>query len=56
MAKQQSFADKNKNKSRSEFTFIKCIVSQFDKNTDSWKFREKMVKVKAVAELADMTF
>lgn len=56
VAKQQSFADKSKNKSRSEFTFVKCIVSQYDKNTESWKFREKMVKVKAIAELQDMTF
>jgi len=56
VAKQQSFADKNKNKSRSEFTFVKCIVSTYDKNTESWKFRDKMVKVKSTAELADMTF
>ena len=43
VAKQQSFADKSKNKSRSEFTFVKCIVSTYDKNTESWEICDKMV-------------
>ncbi|HOJ04377.1 MAG TPA: hypothetical protein PK916_10290 [Bacteroidota bacterium] len=56
MAKQQTFADKNKNKSKSEFVSVKCIVSVYDANTESWKYREKMVRVKSTAELANMTF
>lgn len=56
MAKKQSFSDKSKGKEKSDVVSIKCVVSVFDENTQSWKFREKMVRVKNTAELAEMKF
>ncbi|MBI5648187.1 MAG: hypothetical protein HY962_14745 [Ignavibacteriae bacterium] len=56
MAKQQSFADKSKSKSKSEFTSFKCIVSQYDAESGGWKFREKMVKVKDPKDIETMKF
>ena len=56
MAKQQSFADKSKSKSKSEFTAFKCVVSVFDEGSGSWKYRQKMVKVKDPKEIETMKF
>ncbi|MFZ1728938.1 MAG: hypothetical protein WBQ23_03540 [Bacteroidota bacterium] len=56
MAKKQSFSDKSKGKDKTDVVSIKCVVSIFDEDTQSWKFREKMVRVKSTAELADMKF
>ncbi len=56
MAKQQSFADKSKSKSKSEFTSVKCIFSVLDETSRTWKFRQRMVKVKDLKELDTLTF
>ena len=56
MAKQQSFADKSKGKSKSEFTSFKCVVSVFDAESGSWKYRQKMVKVRDPKEIETMKF
>ena len=56
MAKQQTFADKSKGKKEAEGVVIKCIVSQFDDVTQSWKFRERMVHTASTADLKDMKF
>jgi hypothetical protein len=56
VAKQQSFADKSKGKLKSDVISVKCIVSVFDENSGSWKFREKLVKVKDVKDLQTMKF
>jgi len=56
VAKKQSFSDKSKSKEKSDIISIKCVVSVFDEDTQSWKFREKMVRVKSASELADMKF
>lgn len=56
MAKQQSFADKSKSKKKTDSVDVKCIVSQFDEATGSWKFRKKMVQVPTTADLKDMKF
>jgi hypothetical protein len=54
VAKKQSFADKSKTKEKADMVSIKCVVSVFDENSQSWKFREKMVRVKSASDLADM--
>lgn len=57
MAKQQSFADKAaKGKTKVDFVMVRTIVSEYDEKTEAWKFREKMVRVKNTADLANMTF
>ena len=56
MAKKQTFADKSKGKEKSDTVQIKCIVSVFDEGTQSWKFREKMVRVASANELQNMKF
>ncbi|MBL0177269.1 MAG: hypothetical protein IPP94_18825 [Ignavibacteria bacterium] len=54
MAKTQTFADKAKGKSKSDVVSYKCVVSIFDENTNSWKFRSKMVKAKDPKEIESM--
>jgi len=39
VAKKQSFSDKSKSKDKSDIISIKCVVSVFDEDTQSWKFR-----------------
>lgn len=56
MAKQQSFADKAKGKVKSDTTSVKCIVSVYDEARGTWKFRERIVKVKDMKELDSMKF
>jgi hypothetical protein len=56
VAKQQSFADKSKSKKQSDHVDVKCIVSQYDEATKSWKFRERMVQVASTNDLKDMKF
>jgi hypothetical protein len=56
VAKKQTFADKSKTKEKDDMVSIKCVVSVFDEETQSWKFREKMVRVKSAADLAGMKF
>jgi hypothetical protein len=46
VAKQQSFADKSKGKAKSDTVSVKCIFSVQDETSGSWKFRQKLVKVK----------
>ncbi len=56
MAKQQSFADKVKGKSKSDHLSVKCIISYKDEQTGTWKFRERFVKVKEISEIDKMNF
>jgi hypothetical protein len=56
VAKQQSFADKSKGKTKSDTSFVKCIVSMPDERKGTWKFREKMVKVKDPKDIQNMQF
>jgi len=56
VAKKQTFADKSKGKEKADTVSIKCIVSVYDDNTQSWKFREKMVRVANANELQNMKF
>jgi len=56
VAKKQTFTDKSKGKEKSDLVSIKCIVSTFDEDTQAWKFREKMMRVKSANDLADMKF
>ena len=56
MAKQQTFADKAKGKVKADHIAVKCIVSVFDEGTQSWKFRERIIKVKDAKELEAMKF
>ena len=50
MAKQQSFADKSKGKEKSDTVSVKCVFSIFDESKGTWKFRERMVRVKDIKE------
>ena len=54
VAKKQTFADKSKGKEKADNVSIKCIVSVYDDTTQSWKFREKMVRVANANELQNM--
>jgi hypothetical protein len=56
MAKQQSFADKSKGKVKSDSVAVKCFVSVQDEATGTWKFREKLVKVKETKDILSMKF
>jgi len=56
VAKQQSFADKVKGKSKSDHLSVKCIISYKDEQTGTWKFRERFVKVKEISEIDKMNF
>ncbi len=56
MAKTQSFADKSKSKLKSEEQSVKCVYAVFDDATQSWKFRQRMVRVKSAAELDALKF
>ncbi len=56
MAKQQSFADKAKAKSKSDTQTIKCVVSVFDQKSGSWKFRERFMQVKDQKEIENLKF
>jgi hypothetical protein len=56
MAKTQSFADKAKGKVKADTVAVKCIVSFQDETSGTWKFREKLIKVKATKEILTMKF
>ncbi|MCB2205111.1 hypothetical protein KQI65_10210 [bacterium] len=56
MAKKQTFADKSKAKDKAEGVSIKAIVSIYDEDTKSWKFRERMMRVASVNDLQNMKF
>lgn len=56
MAKQQTFADKAKGKAKSDTIMVKCIATVFDENSKTWKFRERMVRVKDVKEAEETKF
>lgn len=54
MAKVQSFADKaaKSAKKKEEMVTVKVIETYFDKDKKSFKFNNKRIKVKDVADLA----
>lgn len=54
MAKKQTFADKSKAKEKEDGFSIKAIVSVFDEDTKSWKFRERMMRVASLNDLQNM--
>lgn len=56
MAKTQTFTDKNKKGSKSEFTFFKAVFPVKDEATGGWKFRERMVRVKDPKDIESMKF
>jgi hypothetical protein len=56
MAKQQTFADKAKGKQKADTVMVKCIATVFDDGSKTWKFRERMVRVKDVKDVESMKF
>lgn len=53
MAKQQSFADKSKSKSRSNFVTVKFVKAvKTDRN--SYKFQEKLVKLTDISKVTEL--
>jgi hypothetical protein len=56
MAKQQSFADKSKGKLKSDTIMVKCVGTVQDPERKTWKFRQRMVRVKDLKEAENVQF
>jgi hypothetical protein len=56
MAKTQTFSDKAKKGLKSEYTFFKAVYPVLDETTGTWKFRERMVRVKDAKDIETMKF
>jgi hypothetical protein len=56
VAKTQTFTDKSKKGGKSEFTFFKTVYAVQDEATGTWKFRERMVRVKDPKDIETMKF
>jgi len=50
VAKQQTFGDKAKGKVKSDTISVKCIFSVQDETKGTWKFKERVVRVKDVKD------
>ena len=54
MAKQQTFGDKARGKVKSDTMNVKCVFSIYDEAKGTWKFKERVVRVKDVKEAESM--